>query len=48
MQVAEYSYVDILTRLKGEVTDDIIPESEKAEIKQLIEQLESKLWKYSY
>ena len=48
MQETEYSYIDILMRLKGEVTDDIIPENEKAEIKRLIEQLQAKLWKYSY
>ena len=48
MQEKEYSYIDILMRLKGEVTDDIIPENEKAEINCLIEQLQSMLWKYSY
>ena len=44
----ELSYVDLLTGLHNDVENDIIPESEKADILNLIYQLEEKLWKYSY
>ena len=48
MQEKEYSYIELLMRIKEDVNEDIIPKSEKEEIMRLIERLQFKLWKYSY
>lgn len=44
----EMSYIDILYKLKSDVNSDSIPKVEKANIIEIIEELESILWKYSY
>lgn len=42
------SYLEILKELHKTVDSDIIPEEEKAKIKQKIHELLNMLWKYSY
>jgi hypothetical protein len=44
----EMSYIDLLYKLKYDVQSDSIPKIEKANIIEIIEELESILWKYSY
>ena len=44
----EMSYIDILYKLKYDVKYDNIPKVEKENILEIIEELESILWKYSY
>lgn len=44
----EMSYIDLLQKLKKDVESDHIPSKEKANILNLISELEFKLWKYSY
>ena len=44
----EMSYIDILYKLKYDVKSDSIPKVEKENIIEIIEELESILWKYSY
>lgn len=44
----EMSYVDLLLKLRKDVESDPIPGKEKADILNLISELEFKLWKYSY
>lgn len=44
----EMSYIDLLQKLKKDVGSDHIPSKEKADILNLISELEFKLWKYSY
>ena len=44
----EQSYIDLLYELKSSVQSDNIPKVEKENIIEIIEELESILWKYSY
>ena len=44
----EQSYIDLLYELKSNVQSDNIPKVEKGNIIEIIEELESILWKYSY
>lgn len=44
----EMSYIDLLYQLKSDVESDNIPKVEKGNIVEIIEELESILWKYSY
>ena len=44
----EMSYIDLLYKLKSDVNSDNIPKVEKENIIEIIEELESILWKYSY
>lgn len=44
----ETSYVDLLYKLKTDVESDAIPPIEQANIIEIIEELESMLWKYSH
>lgn len=44
----EMSYIDLLYELKSNVQSDNIPKVEKENIIEIIEELESVLWKYSY
>lgn len=48
MPIQEASYIDLLYQLKTDVQSDKIPSVEKANIIEIIEELESLLWKYSY
>lgn len=48
MPIQEASYVDLLYQLKSDVQSDNIPKIEKENIIEIIEELESILWKYSY
>ena len=44
----EMSYIDLLYELKSSVQSDNIPKVEKENIIEIIEELESILWKYSH
>ena len=44
----EMSYIDLLYQLKADIQSDNIPYVEKENIIEIIEELESILWKYSY
>jgi hypothetical protein len=44
----EISYIDLLYKLKSDVQSDNIPKIEKGNILEIIEELETILWKYSY
>ena len=48
MEIEQASYIDLLYQLKSDVKSDNIPSIEKANIIEIIEELESILWKYSY
>lgn len=44
----EMSYIDVLYQFKSDVQSDNIPSVERGNIIEIIEELESILWKYSY
>lgn len=48
MEIEQASYIDLLYQLKTDVQSDTIPPIEKENIIEIIEELESILWKYSY